>query len=421
MDTLFGLGIVALLWTVAGFAPHFEFLSLGLVLLLAWGSELAWIGLRRRTLAMRLMDIHFRDQPSPSLRDRFVHLLLRDPARLLREKGSIGLALSLLYGPTLAFWLNHPMLLRGEKISVGVFIPDRPADWNELAFFYGLGLFPRTFEGHSVLFTLPYAKGPPARFVEKIQLRLRVPDITLTLEGPKTPDHAESPESVRDCVTSLWNCWNVREQLLWRHAQEMRASVGPSQFSLQWFDIGARTRGIRIVARGLRSSEERYLLFNSLGTPQALILARPNSDSGDAASQLIEQVVRSAQIYDTLEPGRARANVRLTETSLDRAQKAKDPVLLTHALADAQSALISKISVDPKEVQPYYHLGGVALMLAKHANHLRSSPLQVLDLDSWLTTAKILAKSAYLYAQDVSPADPDTKRLHDIWLEAKNL
>jgi hypothetical protein len=175
------------------------------------------------------------------------------------------------------------------------------------------------------------------------------------------------------------------------------------------------------VAKGIRNTEERYLLFNSLGTPQALILTRPNSDSGDFASQVTEQVVRSAQVFDTLEPGRARANNRLTETSLARAQKATDPVRLTHALADAQSALISKISVDPKEVQPYYHLGGVALLLAKHANHLRTSPIQILDLDSWLTTAKVLAKSAYLYAQDVSPSDPDTKRLHDIWLEAKNL
>ncbi len=328
---------------------------------------------------------------------------------------------------------SHPLLRSDPPLALAPFDPAAAeldsspgTDWTVLPFFYSIGAWPRAYAGKPILFELPYEKGPPQRFVGRITARWQMPDTRVTIEGPKTPVQA-SAARIRECFqprAALFKlldlgCLRLRERILGRHLREAM-SARPSDWDVRWFRVenpalpeGEQPSGILITAAGLDQAQERFILVNGNGTQQALILDRPATDAGLAARKLLEQIVRTLRVSTELGTGRMWIDRRLTEVQLDNLEKQTDSNAFIARITDIQSTLLAKISVDPKMFDSYYHLGGTALLLLRHAVKTRNP--------DWSASARPMLQAAYAYAMDVSPSDTRTQRLQNLWLEAQKL
>lgn len=335
-----------------------------------------------------------------------------------------------------------PFLSSRPSINLIAYAPiDAPEEWDMIPFYYALGAWPRRFLGEPIFHTLPYAKGPPLKFTSKIIARWHPPDFKVTFEGPASPPALVLPEHLSKCFINPWaseftspiECFQLRERALERHIQALHED-GYTLESVQWFEIEnpnipstERARGLMMTAKRADTLQDRYVLVNPEGREQSIALERPNSEKGAQAQALFEKSLRSLRVLGDLASLRAQADRMLLDTRLDEAGSIAEPIDRADWIARVQARLISKISVEPKSHDAYYHLGGTAMMLAQHARKLQTlpngtvnEPLALLAQD-WLAAAKPLVKSAYLYAQDVDAKNPNTTRLEGLWLEIQKM
>ncbi len=324
---------------------------------------------------------------------------------------------------------QNPVWLSASLWNFEPFIPSSK-DWMVTPFFYVMGGWPKTFNGKPILYSLPYEKGPPSRFIGHTVAYWDAPDIKLVLEGPKTPDKAGSQKELKECILghafpsthsiysldSAYHCIFAREQALTRHIKELEAAH-PSSWTLKWFMVNNamlppedRPQGIYLSASGDTWTQDRFILINSQGIHQTLILTRPKNESGSLAFDLIQKTVRSLRSFKELDPGRAWVNQELEEVRLRELQTNQDPVALTANLAEIQSLLISRISVEPGSFDSYFHLAGTSMILLKSLNASREKKLSI---------ALQNLQNAYHFAQDVAPADPRINLMQNLIVEAK--
>lgn len=355
---------------------------------------------------------------------------------------------------------RQPIWAEAEPVELAPYLPDMGSgQWDVLPFYFTLGAWPRSYGGKPVFHTLPYEKGPPTRFPGHIVARWDEPSTRVTFEGPKTPRNDDSDletgraprDRIRNCLIGSdksWGCLRVREATLYRHLLEMQKSLlGTSggsaalrmKWKLQWFLVrnpaipaAEQAQGISLSARdetGMRG-QERYVLITRNGTHQAIILDYPLPMAGDVphstaakASQLARSTfldsIRSLRASDELAPGRAWIDRNLQAMRIDDlgpAALAGREALTGDALArlaSMQAALLAKISVDPAGFDAFYHLGGTALLLHRHAKHGADPSGDASAI------AKPLISASYRYAQDVAPQDPRTAQLQGFWLESQ--
>lgn len=404
--------------------------------------------LLRGTLGARLWGLHLVDgsgKPRHSLlalieiaRGRLHARVRRKPTPAIRSASIVAaVALASLAGHLTLEVLRHPAAsVSSRPLEFGAFAPpvSDERDWIALPFFYTMGAWPNRFAGMPVLYTLPYAKGPPERFAGHVIGRIRMPDILLIIEGPKTPASGLDAGLMHACLTSRSDeseCLRARHAALERHIGEMRA-LRPESWSTGWFEVRnpalppeETPRGIRISASNGRFTEDRYILITANGSHQAIIIRAPENAEGEAARKMIEQSVSSLRVQSELGPGRALINHRLARTQMQDLRGIEDTIQFFSKLAEIQAMLVSKISVDPREHATYYHLGGTALMLIQNAAQLRTRKTQVLSsdvaflLDEWTAAAKPLIHTAYQYARDVDAENPNTSRLQNLWIESQ--
>jgi hypothetical protein len=317
-----------------------------------------------------------------------------------------------------ALW-KHPLLIRAGELRLPPFAPPQGDAWTVIPLFYTLGAWPARFEGRPVLYSLPYEKGPPDRFVGRIIARWEAPDVQVTIEGPKTPDGAPEADRLRDCVTAPWDrgqglvsCLRARERALMRHVQGIR-EIGPRDWDMRWFEVdnpsleaGERPRGVYLAGWNATRAQERYILMTSRGTYQAFIVDRPRTSRGDAAHEIAEQAIRSLRLTDDLAPGRLWVDRELGSIRLDTLEQTADTETFVGALSRVQALLLAKISVDPRTYDSYFHLGGTAMLLARHS--LKNG------VSEWSATAAPMAQSVSRYARDLAPADPRTRQLEEL-------
>lgn len=336
------------------------------------------------------------------------------------------------------YW-KHPLLAQADIWDLKAYVPSTPeaqASWRIAPYFFALGAWPKSFDGHPILYSLPYAKGPPTQFIPEIVARWEMPEVKLTIEGPKTPD-AIDPEVLRDCLTSHWertSCLRIREASLLRHVQLARGALGaPKRWKVRWFEVdnpslppSDRPRGIFLSAEGRYRSQDRFILITPKGAHQAFVLDRPNGPQGDLARMMFEQAIRSQRVSGELTAGRAWVDRELSATRMDDLLKMeKSDAQFIDKVAEIQSLLLSKISVEPRTFDAYYHLGGTALLLARRASQYNRTPTSqsaVLPGEGsteWSAVALPMAQSAWRYAKDINPGDPRTAQLEDIWLDTK--
>lgn len=437
-----GASLVDLCWI---FSLSILFLMIfGLSIFSAWAvlvvtvvtAVLYWVPQKRltgRTLGQRLWYL----RPHENGAYRALEPLFQRPKTPFGEKvTALLLTVSQLAGAGYLCRLSllrHPYLAHGSSWTLEAFVPP-PEDWVILPFFYAIGGWPKKFRDHSVYYGLPYEAGPPTRFVGHVTAYWENPEIRVVLEGPKTPASGEPLAEVKRCIAAPsvdLHCLKTREAVLARHVSEMRNELRKNLarswsgreepiWSLKWFSVnhsqgevtseGELTQGIYLSARAGNRNQDRFILINQSGTHQALILNRPLTAQGEGAFELFEKTVRSLRTFSDLNPGKAWVDREISQIQLDELKAANDPSRALQTLIQVQAHLISKITVDPASFDSFFHLAGTSNLLAKnqeyHKNAVGVSALQNLH-------------SAYRFAMDLSPTDPRTRQIEDLYLESR--
>ena len=366
--------------------------------------------------------------------------------------GWAGLCLSILLtiGIFRASFFGHPIFQKANELSLPHYIPKQAAqqNWVTLPFFYTLGAWPKSFStrldqafGRPILYTIPYAKGPPKKFPGKIIARWELPDISMIIEGPKTPIALNDLNLIKMCITqferlpfpALVQCAEMREKILHRHLSELKR-IDPRQFKMRWLEVANPyiqtrewVRGIFLSAIGKRRSQDRMILITPNGAHQTIILNRPSSQRGELALRLFKQILGTLRVSSQLKYGRALVNQKLSQTKIKSLKPTKDPYRFMNRISEIHALLLSKISVDPKNFDAYYHLGGTSYLMMQEAIKLQKASRKDSDLnlaqriDEWTASVKPMIQSSYLFARDIAPDHPNTDRLHSIWLEVQKL
>ena len=344
--------------------------------------------------------------------------------------------------------LAHPMIQRVSIESMPPLVPSQSEqarkEWATVPFFYAFGAWPKRVFGDPVFYSLPYERGPPTLFLGKIIARWKMPDIQLTIEGPKTPSKRASPQEIKACFLAPFiTCPGLRKAVLERHVDELLAA-GAEDWQISWFEVQNPPRaapehppeGIRLVAYGHSKdrkgwAQERWILVTPQGTHQTLILQRSLGSEGEEASHLLRKLIQTLRVSDSLGFGQTLATLRVSETDLGRFQNSLESPDLSLELADAQAALLAKASVEPADLNTYLHLGGTSLLLLKHVLAIRkqmsASPSSALNdkllslTQEWTAAAKPMILAAERYAEDIAPDDRRTAQLKDMLKESETV
>lgn len=318
----------------------------------------------------------------------------------------------------------------------------RDSAWMVAPFYYAIGAFPSRFFGEPVFYQLPYRKGPPKTFVDHVIARLHAPDTLLVIEGPRTPHRPIPAELLKKCFETVWvgdegggtNCWKARAGLLGRHIDELRAAGFPN-FEAVWFEVNSsnvteteRPRGILVTAKTDARAQSRAVLVTPTGATQALILNRPNNDSnGKEAEIMFLRILGSLRMVSDLNIGRGAVLQMIEQVKLGELQKTDSSEEFLSESARIQGLLVSKITVDPAGAQAYYHLGGTALLTARHAADVRTRKTMIISgplldtLNDALVVGRENIKSALEYSRAIDAKAPLTLKLEQYWQEMQKL
>ncbi|MBI2711707.1 MAG: hypothetical protein HYX41_02425 [Bdellovibrio sp.] len=285
--------------------------------------------------------------------------------------------------------------------------------------FYSLGSWPKTFQEKPVFYDVLYEKGPPNRFIGHITARLGLSRSKLTIEGPKTPEGLGGRNDIRRCFvessfsSSFWGCLAIKDRLLSRHIEEMKKVFGlwPAKWNVRWFSVKAGAEGVWLTAFGENFTQDRFILINSNGSQQALILTRPipaQTETDSSAHSVSSEELEYSKVMSTvldlmgslktlgfLNQGREWINQKLQQIHLDQLQAIQDPTEKIKLLAEIQLFLLSSISVDPASFESYFHLAGTSYLLFQMAP--KDSPTRAVALQNFETSRK--------YARDLLSSD----------------
>ncbi len=327
--------------------------------------------------------------------------------------GATLILLFALVGLTEAALLSHPLWSRAAPWQPTVNNPTlavtSPARLR-LPFFYTQALWPLNFNSQPIYYAIPYEKGPPEHFVGHIIARWDEPGsprVRVVFEGPKTPNAPWPMTAIRDCFTKSWfslinpqgfDCFEKKQDVLARHLREIHA-LKMRVSNIRWFKLPSQAEGFYLHAEKADSFQERFCFITPHGIHQTIILDRPSHPSSDSAWQVFQTVLNTLELREDLKDGQAWVNEALSK--VDVRNSGED------ALNQAQALLTSKISVDGKVLDSYFHLGGTAYLLAKKNQAI---PREV---------AGTLIENMVHYSHDLAPEDPRTGQLEKMALEAR--
>ncbi len=329
---------------------------------------------------------------------------------------AITAALVFTLGASFYLWMRDPTVRPFRTDTLALFAPDLKTspDWQVIPFFYATGAFPARLFAKvgepskeskaelSVEFSLPYEKGPPTRFLGKITAYWRELDSRLTMTGPLSVASPATPDELRTCFSGWFRCLSDR-RTIWKNSVAPQIS-GRTLVEEAWFTtdnpfLGTdeRPQGIYVRTSADRGRiREGYFLIGPKMAIQAFILDRPARAEGDLASETLRKIVGSLRLSGDLGAPRAFINPKLAALRIG-------PESSLAALVAAEGYLLAKVSIEPKEAESFYHLGGLALTLFHAAK--REGRVEL------AASSKTIVKSALKFARDV---DPNSKRLREM-------
>jgi hypothetical protein len=309
---------------------------------------------------------------------------------------------------------HHPSLSEGGITVLDTPAPASSAEWPNLPFYYLLGPWPATFGTKAVTYSLPYSKGPPHKFLGTIQARWSagdLPEALVSFEGPRTPEGAPSPQEARDCFVPdwrqrhLWRCLARRESLLRASLDSLRRRFDREDFlqaEVGWFETPGReadsAQGIRIRVASEKLIDERFIVLLENGTQQPIRFVRPRSARMQEMETTFLAALGAQRAQKDIARNRAWADQLLASVELRALGELEgQPARWEARAAEIEAFLIAKLTVEPTAVEPFFHLGGLATLFARHA-------LRTKDPE-WSHLSQGLLHSVIQYARDVSPSD----------------
>jgi hypothetical protein len=326
---------------------------------------------------------------------------------------------------------THPYWSTSEALKLQASVP--PADWHVLAFYYTLAPWPTTVDGHPVFYSVPYEVGPPQRFIGHIESDWIHESVRLRLEGPKTPmdyqSRALTREQLKECFldSPLLNprCVDIRRTTLEKSLQELH-DEGYTKFETSWFYVDnstipdeTRTQGIRL--RGRTSDlvksrvQDRYILITPHGIHQSITLSYFDDEEGLQAEKDFRTALGALQISEEINPGRAWVDHLLESTKLSALESAADSPHYLEGLAEIQSVLVSKLSVEPSSFDAYYHLAGSSFLLLKYSTKHPDPDLKNLAQ----ATVDRMNRYAHDVSQKATAPDPKLPMLEHMAQDAR--
>lgn len=320
--------------------------------------------------------------------------------------------------------LSHPFWETSETIIIPAQLP--PSNWKYLAFYYSLAPWPIAVDEQPVFFSIPYELAPPRRFIGHIRSEWLGSAARLTLEGPKTPQEFQARIHTRNEIRNCFrtspllspSCVEVRKLTLERPVKELR-ELGYAQLSVNWFvsenpaiPEEKQTQGVRIRATDGDQIEDRYILITPQGMHQSIALSYFDSAEGHQAENNLRITLGALQISEDLNQGRAWMDQVLQSTRLDQLNTSTGSSADLRKLAQIQSLLISKLSMEPASFEAYYHLSGAEFLLLKLALRTSNAPLK--------SYAQTMIETLNRYAHDVAPQSPKIRELDRILTDSKH-
>lgn len=341
----------------------------------------------------------------------------KDPPTVISRVVFLFASTLFFLGTSTFLWMRDPTLRPYSLSSVALFAPEHneknrtEKEWVPLPFFYTTGAFPLQLPGLaaasanpqnkelSVEFDLPYAKGPPSRFLGKIVMLWRELDSRLSLTGPLTLPAPGTPAELRDCFQHWFGgglgCMNARRGL-WKSAV-IPALEGRTVEKNRWFTVenpllneGERPQGIYLRTRPERGRiRDLYFVIGPKMAMQGFLLDRPERAEGDAATSALEKIIGSLRVSSDLAAPRAFLDPKLAALRIG-------PKSSISELIAAEGHLLAKVSIEPKKSESFYHLSGLAITLYRKARNEGRIELAA--------SSKRIVKSALQFVRDVDPA-----------------
>ncbi len=319
----------------------------------------------------------------------------------LRTLLALGLIIFSL-GANASLWMRDLSIRPFAETRIPLFAPDlKDQSWKPLPFFYATGAFPFG-EDKEVEFGLPYERGPPNRFVGKITAYWRGLDSKLTLTGPLTLAEPDTQSELSKCFLKWAGCMSARRKLIkavfdpFFHAREIE--------KLEWFRVendflppDEQAQGIYLRSKAEKGRiREGYFLVGPKMAVQGFVLDRPDREEGITASKTLNQMIGSMRLTGDLAAPRAFLNPRLAGLRLT--PKSTLPEMIA-----AEGHLLAKVSIEPKEAESYYHLGGLGITLYRRAKAEGRIELAA--------SSKTIVKASLQFLKDI---DPESKRVPEM-------
>jgi len=244
--------------------------------------------------------------------------------------------------------------------------------WTEHAFYLYVAQFPKVLDGDPIPLSLPYLKGPPSQYPERVILHLGYSGSTLTLEGPVTPPGASLLTSAWPCLRQGgWMCLSERRKVLETHIHEPIESA-------EIFSVDENHNiGLHIIS----TTAEHYLLVTGRGAVLSMSLSPPSKSYSEA----LQLIVRSMILFDNPKNAADHSRIKLGQAQVAQVLSIKDTQsFLVHAL-DLQTTLIGRFTSHPSDGEALLFASKIAEEVNQRAGVLESIELKLkASIDSYL-------------------------------------
>lgn len=304
--------------------------------------------------------------------------------------------------PTLKKW-NVVALPLSENVL-------KSPDLVTVPFSYLLAALPSKIGKEDLLWELPYLKGPPKSFIGRIDLIWNETDQNkISFSGPLTFSKNTSSNQLLNCFNKFFGCSELRDEIFKKHLKinELFSEISTMEI-------------LRIENKELKENEIPYFLYlkgkskTSIGKTLEVALAiNPNLSFQQISFEQRKSLVSESTLFKSLltvmrfsqelNAPRLFIDDKLSLFNQNSALNEK-PTLSEIILAE--KLLLSKLSVDPTQLEPFYHLFRFSEMEYQVA-------LKEKNLLSSARTRRLM--SALLkYAKDIQPDHAFTKEMEQI-------
>lgn len=250
---------------------------------------------------------------------------------------------------------------------------------------------------------LPYQKGLPKRFLPRILFASSTTgeDLlgTLILNGPETLQTELKWNEIAECFSGWLKCRTMKKEFLSK-VDRVLTERSIRRETLSWFHVknskifpdeepkGLHVTGFSKTAEGTRAIEA-YFLINSRNAIQSIIFENeigPTKTHPWLATWIQKMRMTSDLPLQKLQAKNAVLKTRITPQSLNE--------VFQHALIKLSSLL----TVEPGNVDGWYHLAGISKELNRRA---RSQKLNMTEKRS-----RLLVLQVERYLTDIAPDHP---------------